>query len=134
MRLFRPLLAAHDHTEQQRRVLRALAPTPAPRAFNEMTEDTFLLGPSLSRIVANLEQRGLVARDTVAHDQRRIVLSLTPAGTGLVELIAPESEARYRLLEQRFGRERLAELLEMLADLESLDAVDDAPVEGRGGR
>ena len=121
MRLFRPLLAAHDLTEQQWRVLRALAAADAPLRIGELAEHTFLLGPSLSRILANLESRGLIERTKAAHDQRASTVGLTEHGRTLVQDIAPTSEATYALIERRFGTDRLGHLLDELHALAALD-------------
>src|SRR5579883_3577127 len=64
MRLFRPGLRKHGVTEQQWRILRALAHS-GPMEVTELAEATFLLAPSLSRILATLEQRGLIVRTRV---------------------------------------------------------------------
>jgi homoprotocatechuate degradation regulator HpaR len=115
---FRPILAAHDVTEQQWRVLRALVDHQGALGVGELTERTFLLGPSVSRILAALEARGLVQRSTVDHDGRRALIAATAAGRQLYETVAPASEAVYRRMEQRFGTadlDRLYELLDRLA-------------------
>ncbi len=56
MRLFRPGLRSHGVTEQQWRILRALAHA-GPMEVTELAEATFLLAPSLSRILPDLEKR-----------------------------------------------------------------------------
>ena len=122
MRLFRPMLATHDLTEQQWRVLRALAAADQPLEVGEVAARTFLLGPSLSRILANLEARTLVRRRLASHDQRRSQLSLTAAGHRLVRRIAPTSEATYEAIEAHFGKDRLSELLTLLDELAHIDS------------
>jgi DNA-binding MarR family transcriptional regulator len=63
------------------------------------------------------------------RDSRRSLISITPAGRDLIELIAPESEARYAYIEARFGRENLGALYDMLQSL--VDALaDPAPAFG----
>lgn len=121
MRQFRPLLATHDVTEQQWRVLRALTAAPGPLAPGELAAQTFLLAPSLSRILSNLEERGLIERATVAHDQRRALIGLSAAGTELVGRIAPRSEATYRAIEERFGSDRLERLMAELHEFAAID-------------
>ncbi len=118
MRLFRPMLAEHDLTEQQWRVIRALAANDLPMDVGEIAEATFLLGPSLSRILANLTARELLVRNPASHDQRRSVVQLTPAGHDLFSVIAPDSEERYAQLEDSFGVDRLGDLLALLRELE----------------
>ena len=117
MRLFRPALAEHGLTEQQWRVLRALAASAAPLEVGELADSTFLLGPSLSRILTNLEGRGLVARRTVQSDQRRNEISLSRIGQTLVSEVAPTSEAIYNRIEAAFGKNHLSALLHDLTQL-----------------
>ena len=126
MRRFRPLLAAHDLTEQQWRVLRALTAADGRLDLTGLAERTALQVPSASRIVANLEGRGLLERGSAEGDQRRASLGLSPAGRELVGRIAPHSEAAYNRIEEEFGAERLARLLEELADLAALSVAEAA--------
>ncbi len=121
MRLFRPLLAEHDLTEQQWRVLRALTAVDGPVDAGELAERTFLLAPSVSRILADLVHRGLISRRADPGDRRRSLLSLTRAGLELVATIAPRSEERYAAIETAFGADRLSHLLGELHDLARLD-------------
>lgn len=129
MRHFRPLLAEHELTEQQWRVLRALAATGSALEVSELAEHTFLLAPSLSRILANLESRSLISRSVVAHDQRRATITLSKSGRGLVQRVAPQSEAIYNLVEHQFGTGRLQGLLDELHYLARLVGPDEMLVE-----
>ena len=117
MQLFRPILAQHDLTEQQWRVLRALSATPESLEVGAIADATFLLAPSLSRILKDLETRRLVDRAPVATDQRRAEISLTADARDLVALVAPKSEAIYNQIEEAFGDKALQRLLRQLADL-----------------
>lgn len=117
MRLFRPTLADHGLTEQQWRVLRALTAEDEPIEVGPLADRTSLLAPSLTRILVNLEERSLIAREVAAHDQRRSVISLTSAGEALVASVAPESEAQYAEIERRFGTARLRSLIHELHEL-----------------
>ncbi|WP_440136435.1 hypothetical protein, partial [Escherichia coli] len=74
---------------------------------------TFLLAPSLSRILRDLEARQLIVRRTPASDLRRSLISMAPAGIALMEVVAPHSEAIYAEITRRFGAERLALLQDM---------------------
>ena len=117
MRQFRPSLRKHGLTEQQWRILRALAAVDTIEA-TELARVAFLLGPSLSRILRDLEGRGLIARKPVASDQRRSILSITPKGLKLIAEVAPHSEASYTEIAGRYGARKLVELHRMLGDLE----------------
>jgi len=117
MRLFRPLLAEHDLTEQQWRVLRALSASSSALEVSQIVEATFLLAPSLSRILKDLEARSLVERAPVASDQRRAEISLTTYGCQLVATVAPQSESIYNQIESALGINELQRLLRQLATL-----------------
>lgn len=121
MSLFRPMLGEHGLTEQQWRVLRALASDRAPMDAGELADTTFLLASSLSRILAGLDRQSLISREISEHDRRRWIISLSEPGRRLVAKIAPHSEAVYTELEERFGTERLQALiieLNALCDIE----------------
>jgi homoprotocatechuate degradation regulator HpaR len=114
MRHFRPSLAEHDLTEQQWRVLRALADADTALSVGELAERTYLLGPSLSRMLTLLDDRGLIARSSVPGDARRADIRITATGLELVVAIAPRSEAAYALIEERLGAAELERLYTLL--------------------
>jgi homoprotocatechuate degradation regulator HpaR len=118
MRQFRPSLRRHDLTEQQWRILRALAAIDAIEV-TELARTAFLLGPSLSRILRDLEARRLVERRTAKIDLRRAVVSISEKGVRLMEVVAPSSEAIYAAITKRYGARKLAELQGMLDALEA---------------
>src|SRR3954463_14886484 len=76
MRHFRPSLRAHDLTEQQWRIIRALAAS-GEIEVTELARVAFLLGPSLSRILRDLEARKLIERRVLKADLRRSIVSIT---------------------------------------------------------
>lgn len=118
MKQFRPSLRAHGLTEQQWRILRALASVDAIEV-TELAEVAFLLGPSLSRILRDMENRRLIARRPAKTDLRRSIVSITPAGLRLIEAVAPTSEGIYAEIASRFGASKLEDLHGMLRRLES---------------
>jgi homoprotocatechuate degradation regulator HpaR len=123
MCLFRPGLRSSGVTEQQWRILRALAHV-GPMEVTELAEATFLLGPSLSRILPDMEKRQLVSRKQVDSDLRRSVVSLDPKGLRLISSHAPDSEKIYAQIAARFGVERVTQLFTLLQELqESLDGI-----------
>src|ERR1700751_4580001 len=117
MRQFRPSLRRHDLTEQQWRILRALAAIEAIEV-TELARTAFLLGPSLSRILRDLDARGLIERKTAKTDLRRGVVSISEKGLKLMEVVAPSSEAIYAAITRRYGARKLIELQDMLGGLE----------------
>ena len=123
MRQFRPSLRRHGLTEQQWRILRALTSVEAIEV-TELARVACLLGPSLSRILRDIEARGLIERRAAKADLRRGMVSISARGLKLIEAVAPTSEAIYAAITQRYGPGKLAELQEMLGELErSLAAV-----------
>jgi homoprotocatechuate degradation regulator HpaR len=117
MRQFRPSLRSHGLTEQQWRILRALAAVDAIEV-TELAHVAFLLGPSLSRILRDLEARRLIERKVRKADLRRAVVSISAKGIKLIEAVAPSSEAIYAAITKRYGARKLAELQDMLGELE----------------
>jgi homoprotocatechuate degradation regulator HpaR len=134
MRHFRPSLRRHGLTEQQWRILRALAGIDAIEV-TELARVAFLLGPSLSRILRDLEARQLIERRTAEADLRRGVVSISQKGLKLIELVAPTSEAIYAAITERYGARELGELQDMLSTLEgslaALEPKDKASSKGK---
>ena len=118
MRYFRPVLAEHDLTEQQWRVLRALRDADAPVSVGELAASTFLLGPSLSRMLVSLDERGLIER-AAAADARRAEISISVDGRALVSEIAPSSEQAYGRIDALLDPGELDVLYALLAKLSS---------------
>ncbi len=113
---FRPMLARHDVTEQQWRVLRVLGEN-SPLDATEVAERASILAPSLTRIIKALEDRSLITRGKFEDDGRRVQLAIAPAGMTMIEELAPERRAIYREIERKYGPEELEKLLDMLEAL-----------------
>lgn len=125
MKSFVPTLQAHNLSEQQWRVLRVLAEQDQGMEMTALSEYCFLLAPSLSRIIQNLESRLLVQRVTVPEDNRKSCIRLTEEGLQLFESIAPLSEDRYKAITANFGYGKLELLYELLEEL--INKVDEPP-------
>lgn len=120
---FKPALRAHDLTEPQFRVLRCLY-APAPRDVSDLSRRTDLLAPSVSRILRDLERRGLVKRAAALDDARRSETELTPAGVQLLQQVQAAVEPIHAQIEARIGLERAAELRTILWEV--IDVVTGA--------
>ncbi|MFB9950629.1 homoprotocatechuate degradation operon regulator HpaR [Rhizobium puerariae] len=116
---FRPMLAQHDVTEQQWRVIRVLDEAGMLDA-SEVAERAFILAPSLTRMIRSLEERGFISKHKDKGDGRRVLLQITPAGQAMIREVLPDSRKIYQWLEERYGRERMDNLVEMLDELVSL--------------
>ncbi len=122
MARFRPMLRRHGLTEQQWRVIRALADYRNIDA-SELARRSFLLAPSLTRILRYLERKKIVKRSLDDADQRRSTLILSAKGQRIFEEVAPDSEALYVEIELDFANHKLEELYALLAEFtESLAA------------
>jgi homoprotocatechuate degradation regulator HpaR len=113
-----PKETSHGLTEQQWRILRALASVYTIEV-TELARLAVLLGPSLSRILRDLEARHLIERRVVKADLRRGLVSISAKGLKLMETVAPSSEAIYAAITRRYGARRLRELQDMLHALEA---------------
>lgn len=116
MSKFIPSLKEHGLSPQQWRAIRSLEQEDGIE-ISELSKRCYLLKPSMSRIVQNLETRKLIERRSVASDQRRTALYLTSLGHDLVKQVAPKSEERYQFISQQFGNGKLELLQELLEDL-----------------
>ena len=123
----RDMLRASGLTEQQWRVLRILSEF-GPQDLTQIARQACLLMPSLSRIIRNLAQNGLVIRASDAKDRRRQTVVISPAGQQLIDdnlLQATQIAANYQ---DQLGAERYELLLDLLTELEQGPPV---PVSGR---
>jgi homoprotocatechuate degradation regulator HpaR len=105
MRHFRPGLHHFGITEQQWRVLRALTAVESIEVM-ALAEATFLLPPSLSRILKDLDERGLIFRRTSREDMRRGIISISEQGRQLIDMAGSHSEVVYAEITRRYGAER----------------------------
>lgn len=138
MQHFRPALRHFGITEQQWRILRALSSLETIEVM-ALAEVTFLLPPSLSRILKGLEERDLILRRTSDADMRCGLISISAKGQELIDRAGFYSEQIYAEITRRFGAERLVALQAMLRELEAVVstgapipdqlAFEDEPVE-----
>ena len=124
MKKFIPSLRENGLSSQQWRVIRALNEEEG-LDITELAHRCFLLMPSLSRIIQNLEKRKLVIRNQSSSDNRKSVISITAPGKKLFQKIAPKSAERYDLISEKFGYGKLELLYELLDELiEKIDKKD----------
>jgi homoprotocatechuate degradation regulator HpaR len=134
MRRFRPHLRSHGLTDQQWRILRALAEEDRIELL-ELSHRCLIQPPSLSRTVPALTERGLVQREDHPSDRRRSLISLTDEGRALFEVMSAESARIYaQLTEDIGGPEKLSEIYQLLSNLidEVEGSAEDAADEGPG--
>jgi homoprotocatechuate degradation regulator HpaR len=113
---FRSSLQLFGITEQQWRVLRALN-TVSEIEVTALARATSLLPPSLSRILRDLDARGLIVRKTAEDDMRKSLIAISPGGAKLIDAVGPYSDEIYAEITSTFGEEKLAQLQELLKEL-----------------
>jgi len=125
---FRPVLQAHGLTEQQWRIVRLLleAGPLEPRQIGQLCR---ISSPSLAGVLARMDEVGLVRRERLPEDQRRVKVSLTARSRALAAAMAPKIEAVYQALEAHIGRDFIdrfyATLGELIGLLDELPAVEE---------
>ncbi len=121
----RPMLREAGVTEQQWRVLRVINDS-EPIDATALADAALLFGPSVTRILKELTDRGLIIRDTDARDRRRSIVTLTPAGRKLIEHTASRTVRELDRYAERFGPERLEALKdELRALIAAIDSLAD---------
>jgi homoprotocatechuate degradation regulator HpaR len=117
VRQFRSVLRQRGLSEQQSRVLTALAQRDHV-AVLRLARATDLLGPSLSRILHDLEERVLITRVSTHDDLRSALISISPDGRALIESISMETERIHENIVARIGFDRLISLRDLLQHVE----------------
>ena len=109
MQHFRPVLTKHDVTEQQWRVIRALAAN-GEMEPGEITKRCVILKPSLTGILSRMEEFGWIKRQSHADDLRRSVVRLTTSGNALHRKIGREVEATHATIVNALGSDEFEAL------------------------
>jgi homoprotocatechuate degradation regulator HpaR len=116
----RPSLREHGLSDQQWRVLRVLGEHGTVET-GRVAREAFILGPSLTGVLARMERDGLVRRERDPADQRRSVVEATAKGLKLVEKLSLTIEEHYGWMEKSLGKQKLAELYELLDEVIELE-------------
>jgi homoprotocatechuate degradation regulator HpaR len=121
----RPRLREHGLSDQQWRVLRVLgehAQASDGIETGRVAREAFLLGPSLTGVLARMERDGLISRARCPQDARRTVVRATEAGLAKVQALAHTIEAHYAWMEQQLGNDHLKALYDLLDRLIALES------------
>ncbi|MDC9622041.1 homoprotocatechuate degradation operon regulator HpaR [Xenorhabdus sp. XENO-7] len=119
MGFFRPILKSYNLTEQQWRIIRVLASSRSID-FHDLACLTCILRPSLTGILTRMERDGLIFRLKPMNDQRKLYVSLTPAGQELYEQAKGQINDGYKAIEDAFSPAKLAQLLALLDEFISI--------------
>lgn len=116
----RPGLREHGLSDQQWRVLRVLGEHGTVET-GRVAREAFILGPSLTGVLARMERDGLVRRQRDASDQRRTTVEATAKGLKMVARLSDTIETHYQWLEASLGKRKLTQLYELLDQLIALE-------------
>lgn len=121
----RPSLREHGLSDQQWRVLRVLGEHAGDAGGVEtgrVAREAFILGPSLTGVLARMERDGLIERSRCPEDARRSVVRATAAGLERVDALSRTIETHYAWLESQLGKSKLAQLYALLDEVIALEA------------
>lgn len=116
----RPSLRGHGLSDQQWRVLRVLGEHGTVET-GRVAREAYILGPSLTGVLARMERDGLVRRERDPADQRRTVVQATPKGLKLVAKLSHTIEAHYAWMEKSLGKDKLSQLYGLLDEVIELE-------------
>lgn len=116
----RPSLREHGLSDQQWRVLRVLGEHGTVET-GRVAREAYILGPSLTGVLARMERDGLIRRERDPADQRRTVVEATPRGLEMVDRLSDSILAHYQWLEETLGKQKLMQLYELLDELIALE-------------
>jgi homoprotocatechuate degradation regulator HpaR len=116
MQRFRPTLNEQGVTEQQWRILRELLRQDGlePR---QLCDRCLISSPSIAGVLARMEEAGLIHRERMGHDQRRVKVTLTAQAQALGERMTAIVEQQYAELEALVGVQALQQVYEVLDTL-----------------
>ena len=118
MMSFRPMLAKHNFTEQQWRVLRVLGEK-GPCDAGKLASEACILAPSLSRIINTLTDNQYIEKQLDTHDKRKIILNISSNGVDTLEKIKPEYLTILKSIQRKYGEEKISNLLKLLSEITS---------------
>jgi homoprotocatechuate degradation regulator HpaR len=126
MAQFRPVLNEHGVTEQQWRIIRALL-THGPLEPRQLCELCQISSPSIVGVLLRMEEAGLVDRERMAADQRRVSVTATARSRQLGRRMIPAIEERYASIEKLVGVQTMQQAYDVLDAL--LAPLGQAPAE-----
>lgn len=116
---FRPILNHFGVTEQQWRIIRVLRHS-EPLEPRQICDICLFLSPSLTGVLARMEEMELIRKERVESDHRRVLVHLTDKGKDIVDAAIPLIAEQYGYLEEFIGERQTAELYAVLEKLTAL--------------
>ncbi len=112
----KPVLAKHELTEQQWRVIRELSKHGELNA-QRLADESDILSPSLSRILARFAEVGIVVRKADKNDQRAQSIRLSAKGKRLHDKIQPHVEKQHKAMIKVVGNDKFSRLHDLLGQV-----------------
>lgn len=116
------VVAAEDVTYQQYNVLRILRGAGAPLPTMEISDRMVETACGITRLLATLEEKGLIRREQWAGDRRQVLCQVTPAGLRLLERLEGPMNGLDDALAGRLTDSQLDSLLEILSEIRLINA------------
>ena len=118
------VVAAEDVTYQQYNVLRILRGAGAPLPTMEISDRMVETACGITRLLATLEEKGLIRREQWAGDRRQVLCQVTPAGLRLLERLEGPMNGLDDALAGRLTDAQLDSLLEILSEIRLINALE----------
>ncbi|HWU01782.1 MAG TPA: MarR family winged helix-turn-helix transcriptional regulator [Novosphingobium sp.] len=93
-------------------------------SMGQIVEQTLMEQPTISRVIAQLQQDGLVMREASSEDSRVSLISLSPSGLAMFDDIAPQAARHQATALEGFGPDDVATLVRLLSHIEDNIARD----------
>ena len=116
------VVAAEDLTYQQYNVLRILRGAGAPLPTMEISDRMIETACGITRLLATLEQKGLIRREQWAGDRRQVLCQITPAGLRLLDRLEGPVNEFDDALAGRLTDTQLDSVLEILSEIRFISA------------
>lgn len=111
------VVAAEDLTHQQYNVLRILRGAKAPLPTMEISERMIETACGITRLIATLEQKGLLRREQWPGDRRQVLCQITPAGLRILERLEGPVNELDDSLSGVLTDDQLQSLLDLLSEI-----------------
>lgn len=114
-RYFTALYEPHEITPQQYNVLRILRGAyPKALPTMEIAERMVEKTPGITRLLDRLEDKGLVLRERPADDRRRVLISISSDGLGLLDRLEEPVHTGTTAVLQTLARDEVEQLSSLL--------------------
>lgn len=112
-------VAQENLTHQQYNVLRILRGARAPLPTMEISDRMIETACGITRLIATLEDKGLVRREQWPGDRRQVLCQITPAGLRTLDRLEEPMDRLDDSMAAHLTEQQLDALLDLLSELRS---------------